>query len=99
MQPAAAFNMKGNWDRKKAYLVYNQLVAKYGEANVRDAAGRLKGIPKDSQGRIAGDPQSQPLRVWFQALLKDSNAAIPDIGQVAPFCASSYDPRWVGKPP
>jgi len=95
MQPAAAFSMKDNWD--KALLIYNQLVAKYGEANVLAAAGRLKDTPKDSEGRIAGDPQSQPLRVWFQALLKDSKAAIPD-GQVAHFRASSYDPRWVGKP-
>ncbi len=95
MQPAAAFNMKDNWH--KAFTVYTQLVAKYGEANVRDAAGRLKDIPKDSEGHIAGDPQSQPLRVWFDALLKDRNAAIPD-GQVAHFLAGSYDPRWVGKP-
>jgi hypothetical protein len=95
MQPAAAFSMKNNWD--KAYSVYTQLVAKYGEANVRAAAGRLKDTSKDSEGRIAGDAQSQPLRVWFQALLKDSKAAIPD-GQVAHFRAGSYDPRWVGKP-
>ena len=95
MQPAAAFNMKDNW--QKAFSVYNQLVAKYGEANVREAAGRLKDLPKDSEGNIAGDPQSQPLRVWFQALLKDPKAAIPD-GQVAHFRATSYDPRWVGKP-
>jgi hypothetical protein len=95
MQPAAAFNMKDNW--QKAFSVYTQLVAKYGEANVRDAAGRLKDIPKDSEGHIAGDPQSQPLRVWFQALLKDPKAAIPD-GQVAHFLVGSYDPRWVGKP-
>jgi hypothetical protein len=95
MQPAAAFSMKDNW--QKANSVYTQLVAKYGEANVLAAAGRLKDAPKDAEGKIAGDPQSQPLRVWFQALLKDSNAAIPD-GQVAHFRASSYDPRWVGKP-
>ena len=95
MQPAAAFNMKDNW--QKAYSVYNQLVAKYGEGNVRGAAGRLRDTPKNSDGKIAGDPQSQPLRVWFQALLKDPHAVIPD-GQVAHFRASSYDPRWVGKP-
>ena len=94
MQPAAAFSMKDNW--QKANSVYTQLVAKYGEANVLAAAGRLKDTPKDSEGRIAGDPQSQPLRVWFQALLKDPKAAIPD-GQVAHFRASSYDPRWMGK--
>jgi hypothetical protein len=47
MQPAAAFNMKDNW--QKAFSVYNQLVAKYGEANVWAAAGRLKDIPKDSE--------------------------------------------------
>jgi hypothetical protein len=94
MQPAAAFSMKNNWD--KALLVYTQLVAKYGEANVRAAAERLKDTQKNSEGKIAGDPQSQPLRVWFQALLKDSKAAIPD-GQVAHFRAGSYDPRWVGK--
>jgi hypothetical protein len=95
MQPAAAFSMKDNWD--KALSVYNQLVAKYGEANVLAAAGKLKDIPKDSEGKIAGDPQNQPLRFWFQALLKDSKASIPD-GQVAHFRATSYDPRWVGKP-
>jgi hypothetical protein len=94
MQPAAAFSMKDNW--QKANSVYTQLVAKYGEANVLAAAGRLKDTPKDSEGRIAGDPQSQPLRVWFQALLKNSKAAIPD-GQVAHFRAGSYDPRWMGK--
>ncbi|HWE53597.1 MAG TPA: hypothetical protein VG273_27655 [Bryobacteraceae bacterium] len=94
MQPAAAFNMKDNW--QKANSVYTQLVAKYGEANVLSAARRLKDTPKDSEGRIAGDTQSQPLRVWFQALLKDSNAVIPD-GQVAHFRAGSYDPRWMGK--
>ena len=94
MQPAAAFSMKDNW--QKANSVYTQLVAKYGEANVLAAAGRLKDTPKDSEGKIAGDPQSQPLRFWFQALLKNSKAAIPD-GQVAHFRASSYDPRWVGK--
>ena len=95
MQPAAAFSMKDNW--QKAYSVYTQLVAKYGEANVLNAAGRLRDTPKDAQGRIAGDQQSQPLRFWFQALLKDSNAVIPD-GQVAHFRAGSYDPRWLGKP-
>jgi hypothetical protein len=94
MQPTAAFNMKDTW--QKANSVYTQLVAKYGEANVLAAAGRLKDIPKDSEGKIAGDPQSQPLRVWFQALLKDSKAVIPD-GQVAHFRANSYDPRWMGK--
>ncbi len=94
MQPAAAFSMRSNWE--DAFTVYNQLVAKYGEKNVEDAAKRLSDIPKDSEGRIAGDPQSQPLRVWFQALLKDRNAAIPD-GQIAHFLASSYDPRWTGK--
>jgi hypothetical protein len=94
MQPAAAFSMSDNWQKAKS--VYTQLVAKYGEANALSAAGRLRDTPKDSEGRIAGDPQSQPLRVWFQALLKDSKAAIPD-GQVAHFRAGSYDPRWVGK--
>jgi len=95
MQPAAAFNMKDNW--QKAFTVYNQLVAKYGEANVLNAAGQLKDTPKDSEGHIAGDQQSQPLRVWFQALLKDPKAAIPN-GQVAHFLATSYEPRWLGKP-
>ena len=95
VQPAAAFSTQSEW--QKAYSVYLQLKARYGEANVLAAAGRLKDTPKDAQGRIAGDPQSQPLRFWFQALLKDSNAAIPD-GQVAHFRASSYDPRWLGKP-
>ena len=94
-QPAAAFSMWSEWD--KAHNAYLQLVARYGRANVLAAAGRLKGTPKDSEGKIAGDPQSQPLRVWFQALLKDSKAVIPD-GQVAHFRARSYDPRWVGKP-
>ncbi len=59
MQPAAAFSMKDNWD--KAFSVYNQLVAKYGEANVLAAAGKLKDIPKDSEGKIAGDPQNHTL--------------------------------------
>ena len=95
LQPTAAFNTEDSW--QKAYSVYTQLVAKYGEANVLKAAARLKDTPKDSEGRIAGDQQSQSLRVWFQALLKDPNAVIPD-GQVAHFRASSYDPRWVGKP-
>ncbi|HEY4089570.1 MAG TPA: hypothetical protein VGM43_26770, partial [Bryobacteraceae bacterium] len=95
MQPAAAFNTEDNW--QKAYSVYTQLVAKYGQTNVLNAAARLRDTPKDSQGKIAGDPQSQPLRFWFQALLKDANAVIPD-GQVAHFRAGSYDPRWVGKP-
>ena len=95
MQPTAAFNMKDNW--QKAYSVYNQLVGRYGEGNVLNAAGRLKDIPKDSEGKIAGDRQSQPLRVWFQALLKDPHAVIPD-GQVAHFRSGSYDPRWLGKP-
>jgi len=94
MQPAAAFSMKDNW--QKANSVYTQLVARYGEASVLAAAGRLKDTPKDSEGHIAGDPQSQPLRVWFQALLKDPKAVIPD-GQVAHFRATSYDPRWLGK--
>jgi hypothetical protein len=95
MQPAAAFNTEDNW--QKAYSVYTQLVAKYGQTNVLNAAARLKDTPKDSEGHIAGDQQSQSLRVWFQALLKDSNAVIPD-GQVAHFRPGSYDPRWVGKP-
>jgi hypothetical protein len=95
MQPAAAFNTEDNW--QKAFSVYTQLVAKYGQTNVLNAAARLRDTPKDSEGHIAGDPQSQALRVWFQALLKDSNAVIPD-GQVAHFRPGSYDPRWVGKP-
>ncbi|HEY3840282.1 MAG TPA: hypothetical protein VGL72_27100 [Bryobacteraceae bacterium] len=95
MQPAAAFSTEENW--QKANTVYTQLVAKYGQTNVWNAAGQLKDTPKDSEGKIAGDPQSQPLRAWFQALLKDPKAAVPD-GQVAHFRAGSYDPRWVGKP-
>ena len=95
VQPTAAFNTEDNW--QKAYTVYTQLVAKYGQTNVWNAAGQLKDTPKDSQGMIAGDTQSQPLRFWFQALLKDPKAVIPD-GQVAHFRAASYDPRWVGKP-
>ena len=90
----AGFNNKENWE--KAYSVYTQLVAKYGEANVLAASGRLKFAPKSPQGTILGDQQAQPLRYWFQALLKDAKAVIPD-GQVPHFRASSYDPRWVGK--
>jgi hypothetical protein len=90
----AGFNNKENWE--KAYSVYTQLVAKYGEANVLAASGRLKSAQKSPQGTILGDQQAQPLRYWFQALLKDAKAVIPD-GQVPHFRASSYDPRWVGK--
>ncbi|HEX3747878.1 MAG TPA: hypothetical protein VHW09_28280 [Bryobacteraceae bacterium] len=92
--PTVAFNSGAPWE--KAHLVYTQLVARYGEASVLAAAERLRLAPKNAQGAIEGDPQAQPLRYWFQTLLSNPKATVPD-GQVPHFRASSYDPRWVGK--
>nr|AGT45847.1 hypothetical protein PPT_M1_02 [uncultured marine bacterium PPT_M1] len=78
-----------------AFSVYNQLVAKYGEANMMAAATRLKAAPKDSEGRLKGDPQYNRQIYWFDTLLKNPKATLP--GAVPHFRASSYDPRWLGK--
>ena len=59
------------------------------------AAARVKGAPKDSEGRLKGDPQYNGQTYWFETLLKDPKAALPDA--VPHFRASSYDPRWLGK--
>jgi hypothetical protein len=94
IEAAVTFNTRETWG--KAFSCYEQLVAKYGEANVLSAAVRLKGAEKNSSGGLRGDTQSRSMTGWFQALLKDPKAAIPD-AQVAHFRASSYDPHWLGK--
>ncbi|MFN8006020.1 MAG: hypothetical protein U0V70_03105 [Terriglobia bacterium] len=78
-----------------AFSVYNQLVAKYGEANVLTAAGRVKAAPKDNEGRLKGDPQYNGQVYWLDSLLKNPKAELP--GAIPHFRASSYDPRWLGK--
>lgn len=92
------YGVKGVYAKEKwanAFSVYNQLIAKYGEANVLSASARLKDVPKDSEGRLKGDPKYSGLLYWFQTLLKDPKAALPDA--LPHFRASSYDPRWLGK--
>jgi hypothetical protein len=78
-----------------AFSVYNQVVAKYGEANVMAAATRVKAAPKDSEGRLKGDPQYNRQTYWFDTLIKNPKATLP--GAVPHFRAGSYDPRWLGK--
>jgi hypothetical protein len=93
-EATATFNSRDQW--AKAFLVYNQIVTKYGEENVHSAALRLKDAEKTSEGGLRADPQSKSMIFWFQTLIKDPKAVIPD-AQVAHFKASSYDPHWMGK--
>jgi hypothetical protein len=90
-EATATFHSKEHWE--KALSMYSQVVAKYGEANVLAAAGRLKDVPKDANG-IRGDTQSKGIIMWFQALLKDPKTPLPEAGI---FRASSYDPHWMGQ--
>jgi len=78
-----------------AYSVYGKLNAKYGEANVIVAATRVKAAPKDSEGRLKGDPQYNGQLYWLDTLLKNPKATLP--GAIPHFRAGSYDPRWLGK--
>jgi len=87
-------NTRETW--AKTFSCYEQLVAKYGEANVLSAAAKLKGAEKNAMGGLRADPQAGSMTMWFQKLLKDPKAATPDT-QVAHFRASSYDPHWLGK--
>ena len=87
-------NSKDKWQH--AFDIYNQLGAKYGAANVTAAAARLLPIPKDASSGIKGDRSGKNLVVWFDTLIKNPKAEIPD-GQVARFRTGSYDPRWLGK--
>jgi hypothetical protein len=93
-QAAATFATKEQWAR--ALSIYDQLVAKYGEANTLAAAARLQKTIKAPTGGIRGDPKATSLVYWFQTLLKDPKAEIPD-GQLPHFKAGSYDPHWQGK--
>ncbi|MFN8009721.1 MAG: hypothetical protein U0V70_22340, partial [Terriglobia bacterium] len=79
----------------EAFSIYEKLNAKYGEANVLAAAGRVKEAPLDSEGRLKGDPQYNRQTYWLDTLLKNPKAELP--GAVPHFRASSYDPRWLGK--
>jgi len=93
-----AYGLPRVFQREKwadAFSVYNQLVAKYGEANVMAAATRVKAAPKDSEGRLKGDPQYNRQMYWFDTLLKNPKVELP--GAVPHFRAGSYDPRWLGK--
>ncbi len=90
----ATFYSRDQWD--KAFKVYKQVVAKYGENNVHSAAGRLQAAPKDSEGRLKADPEMKGELFWFTTLIKNPNAVIPD-GRLAHFRASSYDSHWLGK--
>jgi len=94
MDVVANLHTRETWG--KAYSCYEQLVAKYGETNVLSAAGKLRGAEKNSSGGLRADPQSGSMTVWFQKLLKDPKAMIPD-AQVPKFHASSYDQHWLGK--
>jgi hypothetical protein len=91
---AVNLNTRAMWE--KTYSCYEQIGAKYGEANVLAVAAKLKGAEKNAMGGLRADPQSGSMTAWFQKLLKDPNASIPDT-QVAHFRASSYDPHWLGK--
>jgi hypothetical protein len=88
------FETRETWG--KAYTCYEQLVVKYGEASVLSAAGKLRGAEKNSSGGLRADPQSGSMTWWFQKLLKDPKAAIPDT-TVPKFHAGSYDAHWLGK--
>jgi hypothetical protein len=85
---------KDKWEH--AFDIYNQLGAKYGAANVTAAAARLLPVPKDASSGIKGDRSGKNLVVWFDTLVKNPKAEIPD-GQVARFRTGSYDPRWKGQ--
>jgi hypothetical protein len=89
-----AFNSKEQWG--KAFMCYNQLVEKYGEANFIAAATRLKGADRDSEGHLKADREAKGLVFWFATLIKDPKATIPD-ARLPHFHASSYDSHWVGK--
>ena len=91
---AVNLNTRVTWE--KTYSCYEQIVAKYGEASVLSAATKLRGAEKNAMGGLRSDPQSGSMTGWFQRLLKDPKAAIPDT-QVAHFRVSSYDPHWLGK--
>lgn len=90
-EAAATFYTKAHWEG--ALSNYNQVVAKYGEANVLSAAGKLKDVPKGDNG-LRGDLQAKGTIVWFLALLKEPKTVLPE---VAYFKAGSYNPRWLGK--
>ncbi len=93
-----AYGFKRVFSKEKwadAFSVYNQVVAKYGEANVMAAATRVKAAPKDSEGRLKGDPKYNGQTYWLDTLLKNPKAELP--GGVPHFRASSYNPRWLGK--
>ncbi len=89
-QATTTFNTKEQW--AKAFSVYTQFAAKYGEATVLAAAARLKDVPKGSDGP-RGDPQARSTLSWFTSLLTDPKLVIPEVGR---FLAGSYDPRWIG---
>ena len=89
-QATTTFNTKEQW--AKAFSVYTQVAAKYGEATVLSAAARLKDVPKGTDGP-RGDPMARGTTWWFQALLKDPKTVVPEVGR---FMAGSYDPRWIG---
>jgi hypothetical protein len=89
-----AFNSKDQWD--KAFNCYSQLVEKYGERNFVDAAKRLQGADRDSEGHLKADPDAKGLVFWFATLIKDPKATIPD-ARLPHFHASSYDSHWLGK--
>jgi hypothetical protein len=85
------FMTKERWDN--AYDTYNKVVAKFGEANVLAAAGRLKDEPKNGDD-LSGDLQGKSTQYWFTVLLKNPKAELPESYA---FRAASYDPHWLGK--
>ena len=85
---------KAQWD--KAFSVFTQLGAKYGEATVVAAAARLMPLEKNTSGELRADNAHNSIVYWFDALIKNPKAVIPD-GAVAQFKASSYDAHWVGQ--
>jgi hypothetical protein len=91
-QATAAFHTKEQW--VKALSLYDQVVAKYGEATTLAAAGRLRAVAKDDKGGPRGDLKNQGSRYWFQTLLKEPKAPLPELPR---FKVSSYDARWLGK--
>jgi hypothetical protein len=86
-----AYNTKETWE--KAAALYDQVVAKYGEATTLAAAARLSAVEKDDKGGPRGDPKNNGSRYWFQALLKDPKLPLPELARLR---VGAYDERWLG---
>lgn len=83
----------------EAFDSFGQVVAKFGADATESAARRIQQAPKDGQGLLLGDSQSRSMVAWFQALLTDPKAALPDSATAAAAIqsAGAYDAAWMGR--